>query len=157
MTLQYGWLQEHTVWIKGMLHTGYSRTKIYDISKAQGWGIRKTDALETLRFYQGVKEKARSAWKSTPLRYKPSDLKIPRFTGITAKKYLAETTVTRKHIITGEIETTSFRLGMEDMKTRGALEDKIREIGEKAGVKESLPYFDVISIDKVEIFKSQFA
>jgi len=157
MTLQYGWLQSNTVWIRGMLHEGYSRTKIYNISKQQGWGIRKTDALETLRFYEGVKEKARDAWKSTPLRYKPSDLRIPRFTGITAKRYLVETTITRQDATTGEISKKSFRLGVEDMMTRGDLEEKIREIGRKAGVDYDKPLPTVTHIDRVEIFKSRFA
>lgn len=157
MTLQYGWLKNNSVWIRGMLHEGYSRTKIYNISRDQGWGIRKTDALETLRFYQGVKEKARNAWKSTPLKYKPSDLKIPRFTGITAKRYLAETVITRQDAITGEKDTKTFRLGFEDMMTRGALENKIREIGAKAGADYDKPLPIVTNIEKVEIFKSRFA
>lgn len=157
MTLQYGWLQEHNIWIKGMLNTGYSRTKIYNISREQGWGIRKTDALETLRFYQGIKEKARDAWKSTPLKYKPSDLKIPRFPGLTAKRYLAETTIERKDALTGEIEQRSFRLGFEEKMTRGELEGKIRDIGALAGADYDRPLPTVTNIVKVEIFKSRFA
>lgn len=157
MTLQSGWLREHSPWIRGMLHQGYSRTKIYNISQKQGWGIRKTDALETLRFYQGVKEKARNAWKSTPLKYKPSDLKIPRFTGITAKRYLLETIIKRQDAITGISDEKTFRLGFEDMMTRGEIEDKIREIGAKAGVDYDKPAPIITSIEKVEIFKSSFA
>ena len=157
MTLQAGWLREHSPWIRSMLHQGYTRTKIYNISKSQGWGIRKTDALETLRFYQGVKEKARDAWKSTPLRYKPSDLRIPRFIGITAKKYLLETIIKRQDALTGDTSEKTFRLGFEDMMTRGEIEDKIRIIGAKAGVDYDGPAPINVSIEKVEIFKSQFA
>ena len=157
MTLQAGWLREHSPWIRGMLHQGYSRTKIYNISRKQGWGIRKTDALETLRFYQNIKEKAHDAWKSIPLKYKLSDLKIPRFTGITAKRYLLEAVIKRQDAITGVTEEKTFRLGFEDLKTRGEIEDKIREIGAKAGVDYDKPVPIVTSIEKVEIFKSPFA
>lgn len=155
--IKYDWLRSNSPFIRGMIKEGYSRTKIYEISRKQGWGIRKTDALETIRYYVGEKTKARDAWKSTPLKYKPSESKIPQFEGITAKRFLAEVEVKRKHIITGEEDTKVFRLGFEDLMSRGTMEDKIREIGARAGVSGSDPNFNVTDISKVEIFKSQFA
>lgn len=156
MTLQTSWLRTHNVWIRGMLEKGYSRTKIYDVSRKQGWGIRKTDALETLRYYMGVKETARDAWKSTPLKYKPADIRIPRFPGITSKRYLAEIVITRRDVETGKEEKKAFRLGFDDMMNRSALEDKVREIGKKAGVDYDKPAPEITRIDKIEIFKSKF-
>lgn len=155
MVLKYDWLSGHSNWIKGMMHAGYSRTKIYGIAKSQGWGIRKTDFLETMRYFQQVKTAARDAFRSTPLRYKPSDLKIPKFVGNLSKRYLIETVVMRKDTFTGNIASQTFRLGMDSMTSRGEIEDKIIEIGKRAGAKNSEPLYSNVNITKVEVFRSK--
>lgn len=148
------WLRSHRPFITGMLNEGYSPWKISKIAKRQGWGIRHTDAMETIRDYAHIKLDALKAWRSTPLKYKPSDLKIPPFRGISAKRYLLETRITRRDVETGKIEVRSFRLGFEDMMTRGEIEEKVKDIGARAGSDYDKPLPIVLAIEKIEIYKS---
>ena len=131
--IRLDWLQPNVQWIKGFFEAGYTRTQIYNLSVEQGWGIRKTDALASLRHFEHIEAAARNAFRSTPQSYKPSEMQMAAPIFDQKRAFLAEATVQRINPVTGEESTFKERMGFDILLTRAEIEAQLTEVAEKYG------------------------
>ena len=127
------WWKSNISTIKSFYSHGYSRTQIYQACVGTSMGLRKTDMLATLRAFEGQEEMAREAYRSTPLKYKPTRYQMGQAPWHQTKNYIVEADISRKEIETGDIKTWSIKLGMDEMKPREEIDDTLINYAEQYG------------------------
>lgn len=149
--INVGWLRSQVTWIKAGLSRGYSVTKIWRAIFKERPGIRKTDYFASMRHFLGEDTKARNAWKSTPLKYKPADNQLGKAPFQLKKNYLVEYDVFGTDSVTGDEITYTGRVGYDELTTRGEIEDTIKDTAES---EEAMDYWTwikhKISVQKIE-------
>lgn len=131
--IRFEWLKSQTVWIKSFYAEGYSRTRVYEEMRRLPGRPSKTDALASLRHWEGVEKAARDAWKSTPLRYRPSIHQMLTPPWSMRKEFMVAAKIIRYNEETGEDEEYSRHVGFDTLMTREEIEKNLRELSEQYG------------------------
>jgi len=152
--INIGWLRSNVGWVKGGVNAGYSVTKIWREVFKERPGIRKTDFFATMRHFKGEEGRARDAWKSTPLKYKPAESQLGKAPFSLHKNFLVEYDVYGTDTVTGEELTFTGRMGFDKLSTRGEIEKDITEMVESEEVMSYWRWIKhFINLDKIENVK----